>query len=218
MARRSRGHATCCKDAVVCGPRLFVEASRKKGHARSAVKDQRQLHFRVAAAVAGQAPFRHAHVELAAIGAGRAGLVAQVHDLRLRVGFQAHPLAFREIRWRSCAARSRRRWRPGSREHTCRSSTHPRAGRRRPSGSSTTKDTSPPRRNTAEIIRVSATVQAKCLHVLGVDEDLEGPPVARQNDIVDRDVERMFRCRAISPCTCAPRACGGDGPAVPTCR
>jgi hypothetical protein len=28
--------------------------------------------------------------------------------------------------------------------------------------SSTTKDTSPPRRNTAEIIRVSATVQAKC--------------------------------------------------------
>ena len=28
--------------------------------------------------------------------------------------------------------------------------------------SSTTKDMSPPRRNTAEIIRVSATVQAKC--------------------------------------------------------
>ena len=28
--------------------------------------------------------------------------------------------------------------------------------------SSTTKDTSPPRRNTAEIIRVNATVQAKC--------------------------------------------------------
>src|SRR6056297_2958239 len=29
------------------------------------------------------------------------------------------------------------------------------------------------------------------LHVLGVDEDLEGPTVAMQDDIVDRDVERV---------------------------
>ena len=66
--------------------------------------------------------------------------------------------------------------------------------------SSTTKETSPPRRNTAEIIRVSATRPGIMFHVLGVDEDLKGSAMAVDDGVVDREIDARARCLAISAC------------------
>ena len=63
---------------------------------------------------------------------------------------------------RSCAAPGYPRWPRSATARSAPRSTAPPRGSKIAFSSSATNPTSPPRRNTAEIIRVSATTQAKC--------------------------------------------------------